>query len=101
MTLIITLVIAIVVFNITATITVLRPGSLSRNQRIAQIMLVWLIPVIGAVICLAVTASQIREIPPTRKHDPLHLPSDGGAPDGASIGICGCGGDSSGDGGGD
>jgi hypothetical protein len=96
------LLIALALANAIVSAMVLRAPMLSRGQRALQLCFVWLVPVIGAVICAAFVHSQVGADTGASKMDPLYLPGDGGAPDGPDLpGICGCGGDSGGDGGGD
>jgi hypothetical protein len=98
--LILLLVAVAALINIAASVVVLRVSAFSSSQRLLQLAFIWLVPIIGAAVCVAFASSQAFDKNSPRTMDPLHLPSDGGAPDG--IGICGCSGtDSGGDGGGD
>jgi hypothetical protein len=84
--------------NVVASVTVLRVPVFSPSQRLFQVGLIWLVPIIGAVVCVVFSSSQALDATSLGTVDPLHLPSDGGYPDGAGIGICGCsGGDGSDD----
>jgi hypothetical protein len=47
-------VVAILAFNIGATVLVLRSPEYGPGQKIAQLFVVWLLPIIGAVIALHV-----------------------------------------------
>ena len=92
------LVAVIAVINVFASAAVLRVAVFSPTQRVLQLALIWLVPMIGAVVCAAFASSQALG-PTSRTIDPLYLPSDGGGPDGPSM--CGCsGGDAGGDSGG-
>lgn len=82
----------VVLINAVASLRVLRIPVFSRSQRVLQLALIWLVPIIGAGICIAFATSQALGPAAPSTHDPLYLPSDGGAPDDPSLGICGCGG---------
>ena len=92
------LVAVVMLINVAASVVVLRVSVFSPSQRVLQLALIWLVPVIGAVVCAAFASSQALGPASPSTIDPLYLPNDGGAPDGPGIGICGC---SGGDGGGD
>ena len=95
------LVAVVAVVNVVASVVVLRAPVFSLSQRLLQLGFIWLVPIIGAVVCMAFASSQALGPASPSTMDPLYLPSDGGAPDGPGIGICGCsGGDGGGDGGG-
>ncbi len=51
------LLVALFVLNILATLAVLRKDELSGRKRAVQIVLIWLIPCIGAIACLAFIAT--------------------------------------------
>ena len=89
----------VLLLNVFASVVVLRAPVFSPLQRFLQIALIWLIPIIGAVICSAFAYSQALGPASPGTIDPLYLPSDGGGPEGSS-GICGCGGSDAGAGGG-
>lgn len=89
---------AVVFINIVASVLVLRVAVFSPSQRLLQLGVIWLVPIIGAIVCAVFASSQAHDLASPGTVDPLHLPSDGGGPDGPGIGICGC---SSGDGGGE
>ena len=92
----------VLIINIVASARVLRVPDLSRSQRHFQLALIWIVPIIGSVVCLAFASSQTFGPFSPSTHDPLYLPADGGGPEGPGIGICGCSGsDGGGDGGGD
>ena len=91
------LVAVIVLINVAASIAVLRVSVFAPSQRLLQLALIWLVPVLGAIVCAAFASSQALGPASPSTIDPLYLPSDGGAPDGPGMGLCGCAG---GDGGG-
>jgi hypothetical protein len=94
------LVIAIVVLlNAVASVVVLRVPVLSSSQRSLQLAFIWLVPIIGAVVCTAFAHSQSLGATSPSTLDPLYTPSDGGAPDGPALGICGCSASNTGGGG--
>ena len=102
MKLILLLVAVAALINIAASVVVFRVSVFSSSQRLLQLAFIWLVPIIGAVVCMVFASSQALGANSPRTIDPLYHPSDGGAPDGPGIGICGCGGtDGGGDGGGD
>jgi hypothetical protein len=86
----------VALINIVASVAVLRVPALSPSQRLLQFGLIWLVPIIGAVVCIVFASSQALDPTSPSTVAPLYLPSDGGGPDGPGIGICGC---SGGDGG--
>lgn len=92
------LVAVVALINVFASAAVLRVAAFSPTQRLLQLALIWLVPVIGAVVCAAFASSQALGPTSPSTIDPLYLPSDGGGPDGPGMGICGC---SGGEGGGD
>jgi hypothetical protein len=95
------LVIAIVaIANIYASALVIRTDVFSRSQRLLQLGIIWLIPLVGAIGCGAFAFHQ-RSSQWGGTLDPLYIPSDGGAPEGPVPGLCGCHGPDGGDGGGD
>jgi hypothetical protein len=59
--------------NIKATRLVLRDSLSERMQRIAQVLLVWLVPLVGALIVLAVHR---RTEPPSQKYREALEPGD-------------------------
>ena len=100
MELILLIVAVVVILNLFASLAVLRVAELSPSQRLLQLALIWLIPVLGAIVCAAFASSQALGSSARGTIDPLYLPADGGGPDGP--GFCGSsGGDGGGDGGGD
>ena len=101
MDLILLLGVGVALINIAASVMVLRVSAFSASQRLLQLLLIWLVPVLGSVICATFASSQALGPASSSSFDPLHLPSDGGAPDGPGIGIGGwgsgdCGGDAGG-----
>ncbi|MBX9401508.1 hypothetical protein K4L06_09300 [Lysobacter sp. BMK333-48F3] len=77
------------VLNLIATITVIRSPSYSSAQRLLQILFIWLVPVVAAVLCVRMAqldASEAR--PEVSPHDPD--PGQGVEAQGPSF--CGCGG---------
>lgn len=95
------LILAIIAFaNVFASILVIRNAALSPNQRIAQLAIVWFVPLLGAVFCGAFAAQAGARGTRTSTVDPLYLPSDGGAPVDPGGDLCGSEA-ADGDGGGD
>lgn len=76
--------------NIVASVAVLRVSVLSPSQRALQVALIWLVPVIGAVVCAAFASSQAAGSTSSDTSDPLYLSSDGGASGGQDAGFSGC-----------
>ena len=54
-----------VVINSAGTIGVARDQLLTSSQRFAQILLIWLMPVVGAIVTLAVRRAQKQNASPT------------------------------------
>jgi len=90
-------VLAIALANAAASWAVLRIPVFSATQRRLQLLLIWLVPILGAIICVVFARSQALGPASPSTFDPLYHPSDGGGPDGPGLGICGCEG-SAGDG---
>ncbi len=84
----------VLLLNAFASVVVLRVPVFSPSQRLLQIALIWLVPIIGAVICATFAYSLGPASPGTM--DPLYLPSDGGGPEGSGAGIWGCSGSDAG-----
>ena len=77
------LLVALTVFQGWVTSRVLRNGELPPRQRLLQVALIWMIPLVGALVCLVVERHQRMEPEArSRHHDPLHNPGDGGSGDG-------------------
>ncbi|WP_369942388.1 hypothetical protein [Xanthomonas medicagonis] len=85
-------IVVITIVNIIASVVVLRVPVFSSSQRLWQFGLIWLVPIIGAVVCAVFASTQAPDPASPGTVDPLYLPSDGGVPDGPGIGICGCSG---------
>lgn len=65
--------VALMGLNIFATIRIFRSDLLAK-QRVLQLLLVWLIPVVGAIVCLVINASDSSSRDKTR--DPNFDPAD-------------------------
>lgn len=76
--------------NIIASVAVLRVSVLSPSQRVLQLALIWLVPVIGAVVCGAFAASQALGPTSSSTIDPLYPSSDGSASEVQDLGFSGC-----------
>jgi len=63
---IVAVVLALAVINATVTVLVLRSVSLLRTQKLAQCLIVWLVPVLGAIV-VAIFLSSNREPSPHRR----------------------------------
>lgn len=88
---------ALALGNIVASVAVLRVSVLSPSQRVLQLTLIWLVPVIGAIVCAAFASSQALASTSSGTIAPLYPLSDGGASDGQDIGFVGCDGGDAGD----
>ena len=95
------LVAVVALINVAASVAVLRASAFAPSERSLQLALIWLVPVLGAIICMAFASSQALGPASPSTLDPLYLPSDGGAPEGSGTGLCGCGGGDGGGGDGD
>ncbi|MDP1954598.1 MAG: hypothetical protein Q8M51_00565 [Polaromonas sp.] len=67
------LLVPLIAANWVATRLVLRDEAISRKQRVAQVFLVWLLPIIGAVLVFAVHR---RTEAPSRKYREAPDPGD-------------------------
>lgn len=94
----------LVLINLIATSAAMRSGTLSGGQRLVQVALIWLLPLIGAVICLAFVSTETRAVRDSMSSHQADLhAADGGATiTGSYSGDCFGGGDAcgGGDGGG-
>lgn len=77
--------------NVVTSVAILRSPFFNRTQRVLQLLFVWLIPVVGAIVCLVFVTSQSRDdetgVDRTAFVDgPCAVD---GKPDGS--GVCGCG----------
>ncbi|MCF7222768.1 hypothetical protein [Marilutibacter chinensis] len=95
----------VIVLNLVATTRILRAVAFSPSQQLVQLMLTWLLPVMGATICIAFARSQaIGDARERERLDPYAC-SDGASGDGypalSGDGACGSafGGDGCGGGG--
>ena len=82
----------LVLLNVTATVAVARSDAFSPAQQAWQLGLIWLVPLIGAVVCFLlakIDASQADLSPPP--HNLAPAGTDGVLPDFVPT-ICGCGG---------
>lgn len=84
----------LVMLNLAETRVVLRSAGFSPAQRRWQLALIWLLPLIGAVMCMQLAKTDARDAGwVLSQHDPNQYPHDGAyLEDGPSI--CGCGGES-------
>ena len=80
---------SLALFNLVASIAVLRTSAFATPQRLLQLAVIWLLPVLGAVICGAFVSSQGLGPASPRSIDPLYLPGDGGTPVAGDAGFCG------------
>jgi hypothetical protein len=55
--------------NLIATIQLLRPDFETRLQKAAQFSLIWLLPIVGAIIVMAVRAQSLHATRPDRSSD--------------------------------
>ena len=86
--------------NMTASLSVLRNPLLARQQRASQLLVVWLLPAVGAIICLAMPSVDLPAASAPLDRTAFVDSADAGgakwdAPPGANL--CGCA-DSSGGG---
>ncbi|WP_408951126.1 hypothetical protein [Lysobacter sp. Hz 25] len=82
----------LVMLNLGATRVVLHSGGFSLAQQRWQLALIWLLPLIGAAVCVQLAKTEAREAGLVlSQHDPHEYPGDGAyLDDGPSI--CSCGG---------
>ncbi|WP_369936429.1 hypothetical protein [Xanthomonas tesorieronis] len=79
---------AVVVFaNVLASVAVLRAPVFSPSQRFWQLALIWLVPLVGAVVCGVFAFSQALGPDSPGTIEALHSPSDGGGTDDLSVGL--------------
>lgn len=80
----------LVMLNLTATWVVLHSGGFSAAQRRWQLALIWLLPLIGAVVCAQLARTDAREAGLLiSQHDPDLYGTDVVFPDYVPS-ICGC-----------
>lgn len=51
------LILLVLGLNVVATVVIVRGDSLSAGGRAGQLLLVWLLPLVGAVLCMAVATA--------------------------------------------
>jgi len=76
----------VAIANTVASFSILRSDGLTARQRVIQLALVWLLPLVGAVICWAFASSQSSPSSASSSFVPLHFPSDGAGCDGHGLG---------------
>lgn len=81
--------------NIVTCVAILRSPFFNRSQRVLQMLIVWLIPVVGAIVCFVFLASQSRD--EAAGLDRTAFVDGPCAVDGKPDGHGGCGGGDSGD----
>ena len=88
---------AVILINVIMSIVVLRAASYSPKQRVLQLALIWVIPLVGAGICAAFASFQTDGRQLASGEDPFGSGADYGDS------VCGCtsGGGTDGGGGGD
>lgn len=86
----------LMMLNLAATWVVLRSSGFSAAQRRWQLALIWVLPLIGSVVCVQLARTYAREAGLVlSQHDPNRYPGDGAySEDGPSICGCGSGGES-------
>lgn len=103
---IVVLALAVLLMNLVTTIAVFRVQGISGSQRLLQLALVWLLPVIGAVVCFAFATTQANALAATSRSgspaaaDNGVVLADMGSPHMTECGDAGCdagGGDGGGD----
>jgi hypothetical protein len=73
-----TLLVALALLQATVSARVLRNGEITSRQKALQILLVWMLPIVGALACLAVERHMhMTPAAKSRNHDPLYNPGDG------------------------
>ena len=88
---------AVVVFaNVLASVAVLSAPVFSPSQRLWQLALIWLIPLVGAVVCAVFAFSQVLGPGSLGTIEALYLPSDGGGTDDLGVGLPVCSGEDGG-----
>ncbi|NZA25661.1 hypothetical protein H0E84_04640 [Luteimonas sp. SJ-92] len=93
---------ALLTLNAIASVAVLRDPVATPGRRSAQLAIVWLLPVLGAIVCLAVASAHAREGVAGSIATPYADNAGGGQVDAAtSAGDCGGGGSDGGGCGGD
>lgn len=68
----------VILANLIVSALILRNDDISPGQQRIQLCLTWLLPIVGAVVCYAVTRSFRAVATPTGKVEPLRYPNDGG-----------------------
>lgn len=75
--------------NLVATAGVVGSPSYSAAQRMLQTIVIWLLPVVGAVLCIRMVQLDAREAPPVLS---AHDPDPGTGVEAQGPSLCGCGG---------
>lgn len=102
------LVLLVLGLNVVATVVIVRRDGLSAGGRTVQLLLVWLLPLVGAILCMAVATAdgsgirgdnsfgggydhpggQSGDSYSHQSHSSSDCSSDGGSGDGGSCGSC-------------
>jgi hypothetical protein len=93
----------LICLNVAGSLMVMRNLDLSASQRAIQLLVIWLVPVIGSIICMSFASSQSnkQDLALDRTAFTDNVDAGDGRPSGVP-GICGCSsGDSADDGSGD
>jgi hypothetical protein len=92
-------IVGLVALNVIASVRVLRSEAYTTTQRTSQMVIIWLVPFIGAIMCSSFMSTDRSSPGDSSSIDPLYFPNDGGSPQNEVID---CGDTSGGDcGGGD
>ena len=77
--------------NLAGSLVVMRNLDLSASQRAIQLLVIWLVPVIGSIICMSFSSSQSdnRDLALDRTAFADNVDAGDGGPSGVP-GICGC-----------
>ena len=79
------LITAILLLNVVASAVVIRNREATASQRVMQLVVVWLLPVVGAVMCLVFSRLRSDPVRDSSSFDPLRRPSDPQVPGGPDV----------------
>lgn len=76
---------ALASLDLIASLLVLFNRSYTGKQRLLQLGIIWLLPLVGALICIGVAWSDRASLAVRSTFDPLHKPSDGSIIDASGL----------------
>lgn len=76
---------ALALLDLVASLLVLFNRSYTGRQRVLQLAIIWLLPLVGALICIGIAWSDRASLTVRSTFDPLHKPTDGSTIDATGL----------------